>query len=135
MRKGLKTQHAIAAATIQSDGEGAMKYANNNRAKTQQPPAADDGTSAAKRDRLKNTCTVSARMRQVVEQMLTCDLEQYALAMQQTTIFAFKSQQSELVLSFLQEMRQENSALYQNKEAFLQLISDAYDKTQALLVV
>ena len=88
-----------------------------------------------KRDRAKNTCTVSARMRQVVEQMLSCDPEQYAIAMQQTTIFAFKSQQSELVLSFLQEMRRENGGLYQNKEALLQILSEAYDKTQALFAV
>ncbi len=71
-------------------------------------------------------------MRQVVEQMLACDPEQYALAMQQTTIFAFKSQQSELILSFLQDMRRENRQLYQNKAALLQVIGEAYDKTQAV---
>ena len=96
------------------------------------PSGSGSGKQPQHRDRVKNTCTVSARMRQVVEQMLTCDPEQYAAAMQQTTIFAFKSQQSELVLSFLQDMRRENCNLYQNKDALLQLISDAYDKTQTL---
>jgi hypothetical protein len=98
----------------------------------QQPPQQQP---QQQRDRLKGTCTVSARMRQVVDQMLACDAEHYAMAMQQTTIFAFKSQQSELVLSFLQEMCRENCTLYHNKDALLQLISEAYDKTQALFAV
>lgn len=157
MRKGLKAAppHASAEAAAQGPASDLAKKTTSadpsppplaaaapniksNKTKSdatqQQQQQGEDGTPA-KRDRLKNTCTVSSRLRQVVEQMLACEPEQYALAMQQTTIFAFKSQQSELVLSFLQEMRLENGALYQNKEALLQVISDAYDKTQALLVV
>jgi len=96
---------------------------------------AAEGEGAPKKDRPKNTCTVSARMRQVVAQMLLCDAESYKAALHQTTIFAFKSQQSEIIMSFLQEMNRENSALYQNKELLLQTISEAYDETQALAVV
>ena len=84
-----------------------------------------------KKDRPKNTCTVSARMRQVVMQMLNCDAESYKAALHQTTIFAFKSQQSEIILSFLQEMNRENSSLYQNKDLLMQTISEAYDEAKA----
>lgn len=156
MRKGLKTQHGVdaAATTLRAaasseDGKGEeeeeqgvpppqrrgdCKFKGKPQV-TQPALLLPDCHNTAKRERQKNTCTVSSRLRHVVEQMLTCDPEQYALAMQETTIFAFKTQQSELVLSFLQEMRRENGTLYQNKEALLQLISEAYDKTQSLLVV
>ena len=86
-----------------------------------------------KKERMKNTCTVSARMRQVVDQMILFDHEQHQGALQQTTIFAFKSHQSEIISCFLQEMRRENLSLYQNKQALLQLISDAHDHAQTLL--
>jgi hypothetical protein len=89
-------------------------------------------TTSERRERIKNTCTVSARMRQVVDQMIACDPELYQSALQQTTIFAFKSQQSEIISCFLQEMRRENSALYQDKPALLQVIGDAYDQSQSL---
>jgi len=88
--------------------------------------------SSERRERNKPSCTVSARMRQVVDQMKACDQEQYESALQQTTIFTFKSHQSEIILCFLQEMRSENRALFQNKDALLQAISDAYDQTQSL---
>ena len=132
MRKGLKaarTEDRLHVSSSIKTTDAAPHHASMKR------QAEDPATAKQQRDRIKNTCTVSARMRQVVEQMLACDAEQYALAMQQTTIFAFKSHQSELVLSFLQEMRRENCNLYQNKDALLQIISDAYDRTQALLTV
>lgn len=129
MRKGLKAQqHQQQQQPLQPMQPPSKPTKLPQQPQQQQP-------QQQQRDRLKTTCTVSARMRQVVDQMLTCDAEQYAMAMQQTTIFAFKSQQSELVLSFLQEMRRENCTLYQNKEALLQLVSEAYDKTQALFAV
>ena len=90
------------------------------------------GVMTDKKDRVKNTCTVSARMRQVVEQMLTCDKEMHHTALQQITIFTFKSYQNEILSCFLQDMRKENNLLYQNKAAFLQLVGDAYDQSQAL---
>ena len=90
------------------------------------------GVMTDKKDRVKNTCTVSARMRQVAEQMLTCDRELHHTALQQITIFTFKSHQNEILSCFLQDMRKENNLLYQNKAAFLQLVGDAYDQSQAL---
>lgn len=81
-----------------------------------------------KRERIKSTCTVSARMKQVVDQMISCTQEQYDIDIQQTTIFAFKSQQSEIVSCFLEEMRRENGALMQNKEALLRLVDEAYER-------
>ena len=91
----------------------------------QQPPPAPPPSE--RRERCKASCTVSARMRQVVDQLLSCDAEQYAAAMQQTTVFVFKSQQSELISSFLDEMRRENTSLYQNREGLLRVIAEAYD--------
>jgi hypothetical protein len=137
MRKGLKapptphppsSNNKMITSTSIIDPTSTNRGASHKNANTTKIQSQITG----QKDRIKNTCTVSARMRQVVEQMLACDPEQYALAMQETTIFAFKTQQSELILSFLQEMRRENCQIYQNKEALLQLISEAYDKTQTL---
>jgi hypothetical protein len=89
----------------------------------------------AKRDRVKATCTVSARMKQVVDQMISCSQEQYNVAIQQTTVFAFKSQQSEIITCFLEEMRRENAHLFQNKEAFLEFIANIYDHSQKLVMM
>lgn len=89
----------------------------------------------AKRDRVKATCTVSARMKQVVDQMIACSQEQYNVAIQQTTVFAFKSQQSEIITCFLEEMRRENAPLFQNKEAFLEFIANIYDHSQKLVML
>jgi hypothetical protein len=89
--------------------------------------------SACKRERVKATCTVSARMRQVVDQMVSCTPEQYSTAIQLTTVFAFKSQQSEIVSCFLEEMRRENGALMNNKQALLQLVDEAYERSQKLI--
>lgn len=89
----------------------------------------------ARRERVKTTCTVSARMKQVVAQMITCSLEEYTIALQQTTVFAFKSQQSEIITCFLEEMRRENGTLFQNKQALLEYISTVYDHTQQLVMM
>ena len=117
MRKGIKLEPALE---------------NEPKLSTKRPK--HHHASSERRDRLKATCTVSARMRQVVEQMIACDSVQYQHALQQTTIFAFKSQQSEIISGFLQEMCRDNFTIYQNKEALMQLISDAYDKTQAIFL-
>jgi hypothetical protein len=134
MRKGLKTQPSNNPIAKPPQQQQLIIKPGPFLSTSAAAAAQASATSASSqpRDRIKNTCTVSARMRQVVEQMLACDPEQYALAMQQTTIFAFKSQQSELILSFLQDMRRENRQLYQNKAALLQVIGEAYDKTQAV---
>lgn len=92
-------------------------------------------SSSSRRERVKTTCTVSARMKQVVAQMISCTLDEYTIALQQTTVFAFKSQQSEIITCFLEEMRRENGALFQNKEALMEYISNVYDHTQQLVMM
>ncbi len=98
-------------------------------------PALKKSSLLSKRERVKTTCTVSARMKQVVDQMVLSTREQYNIAMQQTTVFAFKSQQSEIVSCFLEEMRRENPPLMQNKASLLQLIDDAYERSQSLIML
>ena len=102
---------------------------------TEENASAKKSELMSKRERVKTTCTVSARMKQVVEQMILCTKEQYDIAMQQTTIFAFKSLQSVIVSCFLEEMRRENPPLMQNKAALLQLIDDAYERSQSLIML
>ncbi len=141
MRKGVKSSSFATSAT--SSGT-VVVHDNNNMKKQEDEPHNQNNSSSSqhhhnhhhnnKKERPKNVCTVSARMRQVVAQMLNCDMESYMAALHQTTIFAFKSQQSEIILSFLQEMNQENTVLYQNKEMLMQAISQAYDETKALAV-
>jgi hypothetical protein len=100
-------------------------------------PEKNDGKSHHhhhKRERVKTTCTVSARMKQVVDQMIACTQEQYNVSIQQTTIFSFKSLQSEIVSCFLEDMRRENGALMQNKDALLKLVDEAYQQNQNLIM-
>jgi hypothetical protein len=101
--------------------------------KEPRPEQASKKGQPERKDRVKNTCTVSARMRQVVDQMLACDEEAYTAALHQTTVFAFRSQQSEIISSFLQDMSRENCALYQNKELLLRTVGEAYDEAAALV--
>ena len=91
------------------------------------------GENHTKRERVKTTCTVSSRMKHVVDHMITCSAEEYLSTIQQTTIFAFKSHQSEIVSCFLEDMRRENSALMNNKQALLQLLDEAYEQSQSLI--
>ena len=116
MRKGMKESQAV---------EQSVPQQKNTKKELD--------TSGEKKERCKNICTVSSRMRQVVDQMLGCDEEAYRAALHHTTIFAFKSQQSEIISSFLQDIRHENMQMYQNKDLLLQSISDAYDEAQCLV--
>lgn len=111
-KKGKKSKHEIIAL-------------NNNKD--------HDTENRAKRERVKTTCTVSSRMKQVVDQMIACTKEEYMIAIQQTTIFAFKTHQSEIVSCFLEKMRRENGALMSNKQALLQLVDEAYEQSQNLI--
>lgn len=79
---------------------------------TDAPQPASAAPPQDRRDRGKTSCTVSSRMRQVVEQMITCDEEQYQALLQQTTVFVFKSQQSELITCFLEVRRRPHSPAY-----------------------
>lgn len=94
-------------------------------------PAAAVESSSSKRERTKSSCTVSSRMRQVVEQMIACDEEQYQAMLQQTTVFVFKSQQSELITCFLEEMRRENPSLFRDRDALMRVVGASYDMVSA----
>jgi hypothetical protein len=65
------------------------------------------------------------RMKQVVEKMIASKKE--GIPHPQITIFLYKSEQSEIIASFLQEMRRENSNLFNNRELFLELIMTRYN--------
>lgn len=78
-----------------------------------------------KRERIKSGNTVAARMKQVVEKMIISQKEN--VIHPQITIFLYKSEQSEIVASFLQEMRRENQSLFNNKKKFMELIAAKYD--------
>jgi hypothetical protein len=45
----------------------------------------------------------------------------------QITVFLYKSEQSEIIASFLQEMRRENVTLFNDREMFLDLIAARYN--------
>ena len=45
----------------------------------------------------------------------------------QITVFLYKSEQSEIIASFLQEMRRENVTLFNNRKMFLDLLALRYD--------
>ncbi len=131
-RKGKKIKFT---GTDTADDDEPLK----KKRKSLQTEEDDDDThvekALCKRERVKSTCTVSARMKQVVGQMVLCSQEEYNIAMQQTTIFAFKSIQSEIVSCFLEEMRRENAPLMQNKTGLLQLVDDAYERSQSLIMI
>jgi hypothetical protein len=45
-----------------------------------------------------------------------------------TTVFVYKSQQSEITYAFFQELQKENATLFRNREEFLALITERYDE-------
>jgi len=128
MRKGIRNNNNT---NLLPSGKPQGMILNNKKRAADEP--SHDGGGSSKKERTKNTFTVSARMRQVVDQMLVCDDGSYALALQQTTIFAFKSHQSEIISCFLQDIRRENPTLYQNKEMLLQIVSEAYDEAKSMV--
>jgi lauroyl/myristoyl acyltransferase len=84
-----------------------------------------------KRERTKSINTVAARMKQVVEKMIANQKDGESKS--QVTIFLYKSQQSEIIASFLNEMRKENVNLFNNRNKLLQLIMARYDNLIATL--
>lgn len=148
--KGAKCHHHHNSRSTTTRQENILNHDHSHSLHFQESPNSTSGStsnnnnnnqgqgfssSSCKRERIKTTCTVSARMKQVVEQMISCSEEQYNAAVQQTTVFAFKSQQSEIITCFLEEMRRENGVLFQNKEAFMDFISDVYDHSQKLVLL
>jgi hypothetical protein len=65
-------------------------------------------------------------MKQVVDKMIASQRE--GIPHPQITVFMYKSEQSEIIASFLQEMRRENVTLFQNKDLFLELIASRYNE-------
>lgn len=49
------------------------------------------------------------------------------------TFFLYKSQQSEIISNFLNEMRKENPQLFKKKEMFIHLITRKYDDLLATM--
>jgi hypothetical protein len=82
-----------------------------------------------KRERVKSSNTVAARMKQVVDKMILSQKEK--MAHPQITIFLYKSEQSEIIASFFQEMRRENTSLFEDKNIFMNLIASRYDEIKA----
>jgi hypothetical protein len=82
-----------------------------------------------KRERVKSGNTVAARMKQVVEKMIASRKE--GVPHPQITVFLYKSEQSEIIASFLQEMRRENVSLFNSRQLFLELIAARYDDISA----
>jgi hypothetical protein len=64
-------------------------------------------------------------MKQVVEKMIAS--QKKGIPHPQITVFLYKSEQSEIIASFLQEMRRENVTLFNNRKLFMELIASRYN--------
>ena len=84
------------------------------------------GSSQEKRERTKSINTVAARMKNVVEKMIASQKD--GESRPQVTIFLYKSQQSEIIASFLNEMRKENVNLFHSKAELMALIVSRYEE-------
>jgi len=75
---------------------------------------------------LKTNNTIACKMKQVVEKLIQRHKKSECL--NNITIFIYKSQQSEIITSFLQEIKQENKFLFENKEHLLKAIDLKYQE-------
>lgn len=73
----------------------------------------------------KSCNTIASKMKQVVDKLIENQKNQ--IMTNNFTVFIYKSQQSELISSFLQEIRKENVGLYENKEQLFHAISEKYE--------
>ena len=92
------------------------------------PPQASRG--APRRERTKSVNTVAARMKQVVDRMIAS--QRGGELRPHTTVFLYKSLQSEIVNAFFIELQKENTALFHDRKAFLRLIAARYDEFAGL---
>ena len=76
--------------------------------------------------RIKNTNTIAAKMKVVVERMIQSYKTNETRPL--LTIFVYKSLQSEIISSFLHEMQKENVTLFANKALFFSVLSQKYDE-------
>jgi hypothetical protein len=82
-----------------------------------------------RRERSKSVNTVAAKMKQVVERMISAQKD--GDAHPQLTVFLYKSQQSEITNAFLVELQKENAGLFQDRDAFATLVMMHYDEFTA----
>lgn len=75
---------------------------------------------------LKTNNTIACKMKQVVEKLIQRHKKNECL--NNITIFIYKSQQSEIITSFLQEIKQENKSLFENKQHLLKAIEKKYNE-------
>jgi len=78
-----------------------------------------------KKERMKNSNTIASRMKQVVERLMQGQKNKENGPV--LTVFVYKSQQNEIISSFLHEMRKENPNLFEDRTQFLELLTSKYD--------
>jgi hypothetical protein len=77
------------------------------------------------REKVKNSNTIASRMKQVVDNLILNQKTQENNPL--LTIFIYKSQQNEIISSFMHEIRKENPILFDDREKFLDLLGQKYD--------
>jgi ribosomal protein L17 len=75
---------------------------------------------------IKTNNTIACKMKQVVEKLIQRHKKNECW--NNITIFIYKSQQSEIITSFLQEIKQENKLLFENKQHLLKAIDQKYEE-------
>jgi len=78
-----------------------------------------------KKERMKNSNTIASRMKQVVERLMQGQKNKENGPV--LTVFVYKSQQNEIISSFLHKMRKENPNLFEDRTQFLELLTSKYD--------
>lgn len=121
---GLKRKLHVVDANEDALDEGACMEDSETMKKTARTKI-DIRHKMNKKDRHKNTNTIASKMKQVVEKLIHG--QQYNKVNPLLTIFIYKSQQSEIVSSFLHEIRKENDALFGQRDKLLELITKKYD--------
>ena len=84
-----------------------------------------------RKERNKSMNTIASKMKMVVEKMI--ENGKSGNLQHEMTIFIYKSHESEILYTFLQEMRKENPEMFRNKRKFLETISEKYDEIIASL--
>jgi len=75
---------------------------------------------------LKTNNTIACKMKQVVDKLI--QRHKRNECWNNITIFIYKSQQSEIITSFLQEIKQENKILFENKHQLMKAIEQKYQE-------
>ena len=101
---------------------------DEERPKKKKKPAATPSqpVSQQKRERSKSVNTVAARMKQVVDHMISS--HKAGELHPNLTVFLYKSPQSEIVNAFFNEMQRENAALFHKRAELMELLATRYDE-------